>query len=246
MIRSIWCRPLRAVLGFLVVALITLSACAPPQAVLKQEPLTGESKDIVFPDGSIISGGSAGQTRTLAQIFVDAHDEVARAAEGSGKGPDEIQKKQATANQAWGMLVRLARLQGTEEFNILFRPGNNEITKESKEYERLIQYFDGLTREAKGRPILLISLGSAPVQGNTGFNLLLAEKRAGAPLVVADKYLGDIPHETFQVWGIGDHYPPGEAELKIYQRYQNTRLVALYLLDRLPPLLPDKPLPDQP
>jgi len=56
----------------------------------------------------------------------------------------------------------------------------------------------------------------------------LAKKRSEAPLDILDKYLINIPHEFYKVYGTGDLHSPKNVKMKENQRYQHTRIIALF------------------
>jgi hypothetical protein len=75
------------------------------------------------------------------------------------------------------------------------------------------------TLESKGRKILFISIGSASALGNKKINEKLAKGRAG----------------------VGDFYSPKNVSMKEYERYQHTRLIAVYETEQMPNL-PAEPM----
>ena len=148
--------------------------------------------------------------------------------ETTKKTLEEAKSSKETAGRAVELLEELSRRQGTGEITIFFPIGSSSINKKSLEYERLVRFLDYLSRESRGRRILLISIGSASAIGNMRQNLKLAERRSEAPSEVIEKYLINTPHEYFKVYGIGDMYSPKEVKLKEHERYQHTRIIALF------------------
>jgi hypothetical protein len=68
----------------------------------------------------------------------------------------------------------------------------------------------------------------------------LAKARADFPKDIIDKYLVHIDHEYYKVYGTGDLYSPKGVSKKEHDRYQHTRLIALYETDKAPSL-PEEP-----
>ena len=68
----------------------------------------------------------------------------------------------------------------------------------------------------------------------------LAKERAEFPKNPVDKYLVNAPHEYYKVYGTGDLYSPKGVSKKEHDRYQHTRLIALYETDQTPKL-PEEP-----
>ena len=54
------------------------------------------------------------------------------------------------------------------------------------------------------------------------------------------KYLVNIPHGVYRVYGTGDIYSPKDVPMKEHQKYQHVRIIAYYETDQLPKL-PDEP-----
>lgn len=147
-----------------------------------------------------------------------------------------LQKNYETAQSALQMLEHLSKRQGTGEITIFFPSGSGRITKDSLEYERLIRFVDYLARESKGRKLLFISIGSASSTGDRKTNRKLAKCRSEFPVEIIDKYLVNIPHEFYKVYGTGDVYSPRNITMKEHERYQHTRIVAVYETDQVPAL----------
>jgi hypothetical protein len=64
--------------------------------------------------------------------------------------------------------------------------------------------------------------------------------RAEYPKAIIDKYLINVPHEFFRVYGTGDMYSPKGISKKERERYQHTRLIALFDESQTP-ALPEAP-----
>ncbi|PMP68689.1 MAG: hypothetical protein C0190_01260 [Thermodesulfobacterium geofontis] len=145
------------------------------------------------------------------------------------------------AQKTLALIEKISKNQGTGEITIFFPIGSSKIEKNSLEYQRLVNFLDYLARESKGRKILFISIGSASAFGNKKVNMKLAKKRAEAPIEIIEKYLVNVPHEIFKVYGIGDLYSPKNVTMKEHERYQHTRIIAIYETEQIPNL-PAEPL----
>uniref|UniRef100_A0A7V6CEE0 OmpA-like domain-containing protein n=1 Tax=Thermodesulfobacterium geofontis TaxID=1295609 RepID=A0A7V6CEE0_9BACT len=145
------------------------------------------------------------------------------------------------AKKTLELIEEISKKQGTGEITIFYPVGSSKIKENSFEYQRLVNFLDYLARESKGRKILFISIGSASAFGNKKVNEKLAKKRAEAPVEIIKKYLVNIPHEIFSVYGIGDFYSPKNVPMKEHERYQHTRLIAVYETEQIPNL-PAEPI----
>jgi len=206
----------------------------------------------IFVDSHNMAIGELAEIKATARKSVESEEELKRTARRIEEGIqklDETSKKSLetsrsnleTAQKALQLLEELSKKQGTGEITIFFPVGVSILEKNSLEYERLVRFVDFLSRESKGRKVLLISIGSASAFGNKRFNEKLAQKRSEFPKDVIDKYLINIPHEFFKVYGTGDVYSPKNITMKEHQRYQHTRIIAFYETDQIP-ALPDEPV----
>lgn len=145
-----------------------------------------------------------------------------------------------TAQKALRMIEQMSKRHGTGEITVFFPVNASKIEKNSLEYERLVGFADFLSRESRGRKVLLISIGSASAFGDKKVNQKLAQKRSEFPKEIIDKYLINIPHEFFKVYGTGDVYSPKNVAMKEHQRYQHTRIIAFFETEQIP-ALPEEP-----
>ena len=150
------------------------------------------------------------------------------------------QRHQKTAQMTLQKIEDLSRNQGTGQITLFYPVGVSKLKATSAEFDRLVRFIDFLSRESKGRKILLVSLGSASAFGPQKVNRKLAKERAEFPQELIDKYLVNAPHEYYKVYGTGDLYSPKGISKKEHERYQHTRLIALYDIDLIPKL-PDEP-----
>jgi hypothetical protein len=250
----------------IAVAALLFAGCAGQPTELHMKDTAAQDKTIVFPNGTVFGGASKEQVTELAQLFVESHNmslkEMQEIDEAIRKGLKEqqaetkaasqkteeslqkileatekvSQKNTETAQQMLRIIEQLAKAQGTGEVTIFFPVGGSKIGKDSLEYERLVGFADYLSRESRGRKVILISIGSASAVGDAKTNLKLAKSRGEFPVDVLDKYLVNIPHEFFKVYGTGDMYSPKEGDAKTYDRYQHTRIIAVYEADQMPGL----------
>lgn len=236
---------------FLMLLVSFLVGCAGETKQLHMMDASGAKKEIVFPNGTILGGASKEQATALAQIFVDSHnmamqemDELKKLGKKSLANQKAImasqQKNLETAQMALQMIEQLSKNQGTGEITVFFPVASSDLKKGSHEFERLVNFADYLARESKGRKVLLISIGSASAFGNPKVNEKLGKKRAEVSVQVIDKYLVNVPHQFFKIYGTGDIYSPKNVTMKEHQRYQHTRVVAFYETNQIPQL-PEEP-----
>jgi hypothetical protein len=149
---------------------------------------------------------------------------------------EAAQKHQETAQKTLQKIEEVSREQGTGQITLFYPAGTVKLKENSLEYDRLIRFVDFLSRESKGRKVLFISLGSSSAFGPKKVNLKLAKARADFPKGIIDKYLVNSAHEYYKVYGTGDLYSPKKVSKKEHERYQHTRLIALYETDKSPSL----------
>ena len=237
--------------------------------VVQSGEKNADTRTIVFPNGTIFGGASTGQMGTLAEIFVDSHNtamlrmddpaqrqdkatqtmteghkqiqmSTQRIEESMKKNLEVGQKNLETAQQSLKMIEQVSKSQGCGEITLFFDIGSAVLAKGSPEMARLVGFFDFLARESRGRKVLIVSIGSASAIGNTKMNRKLAQQRSEYPLPLIEKYLVNIPHEIYKVFGTGDLYSPKDIPLKKHQKYQHTRIIAYYETDQFPKL-PEEP-----
>lgn len=161
------------------------------------------------------AGGALGVRRA-----VDAHA-VMRAGQG-----------EEAAGRALEELVAISRRQGSGEITIFFPLGSAVLAEEER--DRLVRFADVLAREARGRKLMLVSVGSASTLGEADYNQRLARQRALVPEEILKKHLVNTPHEFHQIYGVGDIYSPRNVTLDEHKRYQHVRIVAVFGPDQLP------------
>ena len=149
---------------------------------------------------------------------------------------EAAQKHQEAAQKTLQKIEEVSREQGSGQITLFFPVGTGKLKENSLEYDRLIRFVDFLSRESKGRKILFVSIGSSSAIGSPKVNLKLAKTRADFPKGIIDKYLVNSAHEYYKVYGTGDLYSPKRVSKKEHERYQHTRLIALYETDKIPSL----------
>ena len=212
-----------------------LGGCAQPapQQFVMQQPDEQRPQTITFPNGTTFGGASGSQASTLAQLVVDSNN-------NNMKDFEQLQgtasKNLQTSQQALQMLEHLSQQQGTGDITLFFPTGSAALSQGSLQYQRLINFVDYLSRNSRGRKILLVMIGSASATGNMSINQRLSRERSEAPESIIDQYLVNDPHQFFKVYGIGDMYSPKNVSLQKDQRYQNVRIIAVYDTNQIPAL----------
>ncbi len=182
---------------------------------------------------------SAPNAQLTVRQFVAAHTDVMDGMAAIKSGNQAIQsdlevikqtnqKALETAQRTLQAFEDMASQQGTGEISIFFQNGSANLEKTTLDYERLVHFADFLARESRGRKVILLSIGRASAFGNQKVNTALAKKRSEVPLDILDKYLINVPHEFHKVFGTGDLNSPKDVRMKEHQRYQHTRIIAVF------------------
>ena len=212
------------------IAAAFLGGCATqPSVVMMQEP-SGQQEKVSMPKGSWTGAASGAQADTLAQTVVDANNNTMQQFDQVEGRMDKLQttenKDLQTAEEALQKLEQLSNEQGTGQITIFFKTGSIEI--DQFQYQRLVNFLDYLSRESRGRTVILLSIGSASAIGSPQLNKKLSRERSEAPLPVINQYLVNVPHRFYKVTGIGDMYAPKNASKQVEHRYQSVRIIAVY------------------
>lgn len=174
----------------------------------------------------------------------ESQEAMKKSAQGLEESNQKIlsvaEKNLETAKKALQAIEQLSQKQGTGEITLFYHIGESKFGERSLEYKRLVDFVDFLARESKGRKVLLISIGSASAVGRKALNMKLAQARAEYPRPIIDKYLINIPHDYYRVYSIGDLYSPKGVSKNERDRYQHTRLIAVFETDQIP-ALPEEP-----
>jgi hypothetical protein len=219
----------RKMLGLVVT--VVLAGCAGQTEQLSVQRPTGQPpQTVAFPNGTVFGGASGREASTLAQIMVDANNNM----QEFGKLESAETKNLQTSQEALAMLEQLSKEQGTGEITLFFPSGATHIPPRSEDHQRLITFLDYLSRDSRGRKLLFVMIGSASAIGDRRLNERLSRERSAAPEPIIDQYLVNVPHQFFKVYGLGDTYSPKHVSLTEDQRYQNVRIIAVYDTDQVP------------
>jgi outer membrane protein OmpA-like peptidoglycan-associated protein len=212
--------------SFLAAAAVVLAACAGQPQTYTMNP--GQS--VTVPKGTATGAASVGEANALAQLVVDGNN---NAMAGFDRMNGDMSKLQATENQALQdsqnaltKLEQLSEQQGSGSITLFFSEGSAFLNQEQQ--QRLIRFLDYLSRENRGRNVILVSVGSASAVGPASINRKLSIERSQAPLSIIDQYLVNTPHTFYKVSAVGDMYAPKNAPPQVNERYQNVRIVAAY------------------
>jgi outer membrane protein OmpA-like peptidoglycan-associated protein len=216
-----------SVSGFLAFAsAILLAACAGQS----QTYTPTNAPAVTMPKGTITGGASVGDANALAQLVVEGNN---NAMAGFDKVNGDMTQMQATDNQelqnsqeALAKLEQLSNQQGSGQITLFFATGSIELNQEQQ--QRLIRFLDYLSRDSRGRKVILVSVGSASAVGPASVNRQLSIGRSQAPLAMINQYLVNTPHDFYKVSAVGDMYAPKNVSLAVDQRYQNVRIIAAF------------------
>src|SRR5258705_3149602 len=231
--RKVMKNQITSILGIVMAAILV--GCAPPQPkqFAMQRPDEQKPQTVAFRNGTMFGGASGSQASTLAQLVVDSNN-------NNLKDYEQLQgtasKNLQTSQQALQMLEHLSQQQGTGDITLFFPTGSAALPTSGLQYQRLINFVDYLSRNSRGRKILLIMIGSASATGSMSINQKLSQERSQAPEPIIDQYLVNDPHQFFKLYAIGDMYSPKNVSLQEDQRYQNVRIIAVYDTNQIPAL----------
>ena len=205
---------------------VLLAACAGQPETYQMNP--GQS--VTMPKGTMTGAASVGDANALAQMIVnDNNNAMAQFDQLNG----DMTKMQATQAQelqnSQAALVRLEQLsdsQGSGQVTLFFAEGSAQLNQEQQ--QRLIHFLDYLSRENRGRTVILVSVGSASAVGSAAFNHQLSIERSQAPINIIQQYLVNTPHQFYKVSAVGDMYAPKNASYTVDQRYQSVRIIAAF------------------
>ncbi len=181
----------------------------------------GES--VTMPKGTMTGGASAGDANALAREIADTNN---NAMQQFGKVENMQNQELQNSQAALAKLEQLSEQQGSGQITLFFHEGSAKLDKEQE--SRLIRFLDYLSRESRGRKVILVSVGSASAVGSASVNHKLSIERSQAPLATIDQYLVNVPHQYYKVSAVGDMYAPKGASMAVEQRYQSVRLIAAY------------------
>jgi hypothetical protein len=239
-----------------LVAILCLSGCA---EFTQEYPLTPDDK-LILPSVNAIGTPTEASISQIADMLVVALNksraETERKEKENQKGKESTQTD--SVNQALQSFVDISKKQGAGEITLFFPKGSDSLEFAYTERDRLVQFLDFLARESHGRKILLLSIGSASVadtpsnkyqvynirekkavpKKSVANKIQLSVARAKAPLGIIEKYLVNVPHQTYDAYGIGEHKGPDKIlDLEEQEKYQHVRIIAAFEKADLP-LLP--------
>jgi outer membrane protein OmpA-like peptidoglycan-associated protein len=205
---------------------VLLAACAGQPETYTMN--SGQS--VTMPKGTMTGGASVGDANALAQMVADGNTNAMTQFDKLG---GDMSKMQGTENQelqnSQQALIKLEQLsdsQGSGQVTLFFAEGSAQLNQEQQ--QRLINFLDYISRDSRGRKVILVSVGSASAVGSAAFNRRLSLERAESPVPLIEQYLVNTPHAFYKVSSVGDMYAPRNASQQVEQRYQNVRIVAAY------------------
>jgi outer membrane protein OmpA-like peptidoglycan-associated protein len=185
---------------------------------------------VTVPKGTVTGAASVGDANALAQMIVASNN---NAMAGFDRVNGDMTKLQASENQqlqasqdALNQLTQLSAEQGSGQITLFFAEGSSVLDQEQQ--QRLIRFLDYLSRDSRGRTVILVSVGSASAVGPAAINRRLSVARSQAPVSIIEQYLINTPHTFYKVSAVGEMYAPKDAPQQVNQRYQNVRIVAAY------------------
>ncbi|MGC1389105.1 MAG: OmpA family protein [Steroidobacteraceae bacterium] len=203
-----------------------LAACAGQPQTYQMNP--GQS--VTMPKGTMTGAASVGDANALAQMIVNDNNNAMAQFDHLNGDMTKMQAMQAqqlqNSQQALTQLEQLSDSQGSGQVTLFFAEGSAQLNQEQQ--QRLIHFLDYLSRENRGRKVILVSIGSASAVGSAAFNHQLSIERSQAPVNIIEQYLVNTPHQFYKVSAVGDMYAPKNASYTVDQRYQSVRIVAAY------------------
>ncbi len=219
------------------IAVALLAGCAgQPTTVVMEGPAPQQVQTTTVPKGTFLGGASAGEATALAQMVATSNNNTMQAFDSVGGQMNQLQASEnqelRNSQDALAKLEQLSLRQGAGEITLFFGEGSARL--DQFQYQRLVNFLDYISRDAAGRKVILVSIGSASAVGPAAVNRRLSQERAEAPLPVIGQYLVNIPHQMFKVSSVGDMYAPKHAAASVEARYQSVRLIAAFDAAQLP------------
>jgi hypothetical protein len=219
-------------------------------------PLTKDDV-ILVPNGAGMGTPTEATVGQLAELVVASLNKAKEEEERRQNAQKDTRKENAqqeAVNQALQSFVDISKKQGAGEVTLFFEKGVDSFEFSYTERDRLVNFLDYLARESHGRKILLLSIGSASLvdgassryqvygikeKKNVSNKIQLSVARAKAPLEIIEKYLVNIPHQTYDAYGVGVNKESLNKTLTLKQQemYQHVRIIAAFEKSDLP-LLP--------
>ena len=217
-------------------AVAVLASCGgQPQTYGMQTP-SGPPEVVTVPKGTVTGAASVGDAAALAKMVQDSNNNVMTAYDRVNGKMGDLQatenKDLQTSEQALQKLEALSNQQGSGQITLFFAEGSATLNAEQS--QRLVGFLDYISRDAHGRKVIIVAVGSASTVGNAAVNKRLSIERGQAPVPMIEQYLVNIPHQVFKVSGVGDMYAPKRASAQVDARYQSVQIIAAYDAADLP------------
>jgi outer membrane protein OmpA-like peptidoglycan-associated protein len=207
-----------------------LAGCAGQPTTYAMQTPGGTAETVTVPKGTMTGAASVGDATTLATMIQDSNNNVMVAYDRVNGKMDNLQasenKDLQTSEQALAKLEQLSNQQGSGQITLFFAEGSSTLNPEQS--QRLIGFLDYISRDAHGRKVIIVTIGSASSVGNPAFNKKLSVERGQAPVPLIEQYLVNIPHKVFKVSGVGAMYAPKRASAQVDARYQSVQIIAAY------------------
>ena len=207
-----------------------LASCGGQPTTYDMQTPGGTSETATVPKGTMTGAASVGDATALATMIQDSNNNVMAAYDRVNGKMDNLQvsenKDLQTSEQALIKLQQLSNQQGSGQITLFFAEGSSTLNGEQS--QRLIGFLDYISRDAHGRKVILVTVGSASSVGNPAVNKKLSVERGQAPVPVINQYLVNIPHQIFKISGVGEKYAPKRASAQVDARYQSDQIIAAY------------------
>lgn len=214
----------------IAVATALLASCGGQPTTYGMQSPTGAPETVTVPKGTMTGAASVGDATALATMIQDSNNNVMKAYDRVNGQMNNLQasenKDLQTSEQALAQLEQLSNQQGSGQITLFFAEGSS--TLDQAQGQRLIGFLDYISRDAHGRKVILVSVGSASSVGNPALNKKLSVERGQAPLPTINQYLVNIPHQVYRVSGVGEMYAPKRASQQVDARYQSVQVIAAY------------------
>src|SRR5947208_2402921 len=208
-----------------------LASCGGQPTTYDMQRPGGTSETATVPKGTMTGAASVGDATALATMIQDSNNNVMAAYDRVNGKMDNLQvsenKDLQTSEQALIKLQQLSNQQGSGQITLFFAEGSSTLNGEQS--QRLIGFLDYISRDAHGRKVILVTVGSASSVGNPAFNKKLSVERGQAAVPVINQYLVNIPHQIFKISGVGEMYAPKRASAQVDARYQSDQIMAAYV-----------------
>ena len=214
-----------------VVALAaTLASCGGQPTTYGMQTPSGTPETVTVPKGTMTGAASVGDATALATMVQDSNNNVMQAYDRVNGKMDNLQasenKDLQTSEEALAKLEQLSNQQGSGQITLFYAEGSSTLNPEQS--QRLSGFLDYISRDAHGRKVIIVTIGSASSVGNPALNKKLSVERGQAPVPVIEQYLVNIPHKVFKVSGVGAMYAPKRASAQVDARYQSVQIIAAY------------------